>query len=431
MAQITIPAGGSEHSLNVPEGNLLCCYVLPMVPAIPSDRLSGVIRDAFESPIGSAGLSNLLDSHKTVAVIVDDWARPNVTRHMVAPIVLDLLNECGIQDRHITLLMARGLALCPEVEVIDTAFGQGILGRDVRTAISGYHPSQLAFLGYSALGTPVWVDRTIVDVDVVIGIGTIAPTPWGGWSGGAKIITPGVSGAETIRQNHSLMMKTMPGSLDNPGLRDREEIARIAGLDLLINVLVNLDGEITHLAVGETVAVHRHLVDTYRRYYQLQVPELVDIIIATLDRFKGYPQSAWYIAADACLPAAELIADPEATVILVGACLDGVGGGAREYMRTAYTLEDLAYLLPQCGVFGSSSLMFGTHFAFQRERYNILAVVDGMSKAACADIGIGWAANVQDAFDAALLRHGSEAKVAVIAGLGNISLPFVSERRQG
>jgi hypothetical protein len=100
-------------------------------------------------------------------------------------------------------------------------------------------------------------------------------------------------------------------------------------------------------------------------------------------------------------------------------------------MRTAYTLEDLAHLLPQCGVFGSSSLMFGTHFAFQRERYNILAVVDGMSQAACADIGIGWADNVQDALDKALPKHGNEAKVAVVAGLGNISLPVIPERQQG
>jgi nickel-dependent lactate racemase len=342
-----------------------------------------------------------------------------------------MLKEHGVQDGCITVLMARGLALCPEVEIIDAAFGQSILDRNVRVAISGYHPSQLSFLGYSSLGTPIWVDRVVVEADVVIGIGTIVPTPWGGWSGGAKIITPGVSGAETIRQNHSVMMKTVPGALDNPGLRDREEIAPIAGLDFLINVLVNLHGEITDLGAGETVAVHRRLVDTYRCYYQMEVPERADIIITTLDRFKGYPQSAWYITADGCLPAVELIADPGATVITVGSCPQGIGGGAREYMRTVYKLEDLAFLLPQCGVFGSSSLMFGTHFAFQRERYNILAVVDGMSKAACADIGIGWADNVQDAFDEALSWHGSEAKVAVIAGLGNISLPVIPDRQQG
>jgi nickel-dependent lactate racemase len=431
VAEIKIPAGRKEHHLTIPDGNLVCYFVPPRVPAIPASQLPGMVRDALEKPIGTPGLPNLLDNSQTVTVIVDDWARPNGTRHAIAPIVLDVLNEYGIQDRHITVVMARGLALCPEVEVIDAAFGQDILRRNVRTAISGYHPSQLAFLGYSSLGTPIWVDRTVVEADVVIGIGTIAPTPWGGWSGGAKIFAPGVAGAETIRQNHSVMMKTRPGSLDNPGLRDREEIARIAGLDLLINVLVNLDGEITELAAGETVAVHRHLVDIYRRYYQVEVPDKVDLIVTTLDRFKGYPQSAWYITADGCLPAVELMADPGATVIAVGSCPQGVGGGAREYMRTVYTLEDLAHLLPQCGVFGSSSLMFGTHFAFQRERYNILAVVDGMSQAACADIGIGWADNVQDALDEALPRHGSEAKVAVVAGLGNISLPVVPERQQG
>jgi nickel-dependent lactate racemase len=423
VAEIVFPAGGQEHRFVIPNQNLLAFHIAPHVPAIPADQLPDIIRHALDTPIQTLGLPDLLDGAQQVTLIVDDWARPKASRHLVAPSVLDVLNEYGVEDEKITVVMARGLALCPEVEIIDAAFGQGILGRNVRTSISSYFPSQLAFLGYSSLGTPIWVDRTLTEADVVIGIGTIVPTPWGGWSGGAKIVAPGVAGAETIRQNHSLMMKTLPGSLDNPGLRDREEIAHIAGLDLLINMLVNLDGEITDLAAGETVATHRHLVSTYRRHYQVQVPDKADVIITTLDRFKGYPQSAWYITADGCLPAMELIADPGATVIAVGSCPQGVGGGAREYMRAAYTLEDLAFLLPQCGVFGSSSLMFGTHFAFQRERYHILAVVDGMSEAACTDIGIGWAANVQDALDEALSRHGDEAKVAVIAGLGNILLP--------
>jgi nickel-dependent lactate racemase len=431
VVDIRIPAGGREHNFTIPDKNLLSWHIPPQVPPIPADRLPGVIRNALEKPIQATGLPDLLDGAQAVTLIVDDWARPNVTRHAVAPIVLDLLNEYGIEDDQITVVMARGLALCPEIEIIQAAFGQAILGRNVRTVISGYHPSQLAFLGYSSLGTPIWVDQTVVGADLVIGIGTIVPTSWGGWSGGAKIIAPGVAGAETIRQNHSLMMKIVPGSLNNPGLRDREEIARIAGLDLLVNVLVNVDGEITELAAGETVATHRHLVDVYRRHYQVEVSGKPDVIITTLDRFKGYPQSAWYITADGCLPAVELIADPGATVIVVGSCPQGVGGGAREYMRTAYTLEDLAFLLPQCGVFGSSSLMFGTHFAFQRERYNIKAVVEGMSEAACADIGIGWAASVQDALDEGLSRHGGEARVAVIAALGNILLPVIPKRRQG
>lgn len=423
MTRVVIFAGGREHNIKIPDGNLLACHTPPRVSAIPADRLPQVIRESLEEPIGSRGLADLVGDGRTVAVIVDDWARPSCTRHAVAPVVLDLLNECGIPDERITVVMARGLALCPEVETIAAAFGQGILGRKVRPAISGYHPSQLTFLGYTSLGTPIWIDRTVVEADVLIGIGTVSPTPWGGWSGGSKIIAPGVAGAETIRQNHSIMMKIVPGSLDNPGLRDREEIAQIVGLDLLVNVLVNLDGEVVELAAGETVATHRHLVNRYRDHYQVEVPAKADVVVTTLDRFRGYPQSSWYATVDNCLPAVELVAEPGATVIAVGSCPQGVGGGAREYMRTTYSLEDLAYLLPQCGVFGSSALMFATHFAFQRDRYHIAAVVDGISQAACADIGIGWAGSVQDALDEALSRHGDGAGVAVIAGLGNILLP--------
>ncbi len=81
MAQVVIPAGGREHNIEIPDSNLLACHVPPHVSAILADRLPQVIRESLAEPIGSRGLGDLVGDGQTVAVIVDDWARPSCTRY--------------------------------------------------------------------------------------------------------------------------------------------------------------------------------------------------------------------------------------------------------------------------------------------------------------------------------------------------------------
>lgn len=430
MTEIVLDSETGRYDLHIPHDNLLIYHPLPRVPRIPAEAVEKSVRKGMEDPLGAAPLSMLAEGAKTATVIVDDWARPAVTRHSVAPIVLDLLNEVGLKDESITLVMARGVGLSPSVETIDSAFGPALLARKVRKKINSYHPSHLDFLGYSSLGTPIWIDEAVARADLVLGIGITFPSPWGGWSGGAKIVVPGVAGAETIRQNHSLMMMGVMGSTDSEGLLDREEIARIAGLDLLVNLVVNLDGEIVALAAGEAGQTHRHVIQAYQRHYMLELPEKPDIILTTLDRFKGYPMLNLYPFVDGCLPAVELIADPGATVIVAGHCPQGVGPGMGEYMGTAYTAEDLAYLVPQAGTLAFAAVMVGARFARYRRKYSLVAAVDELSEAECQRIGMKKAATLQQALDQALERHGPQAKVAILPGLGNITLPSLASGAQ-
>jgi len=377
-------------------------------------------------PLGALPLLKSVEGAKTAAVIVDDWARPVVTRHTVAPIVLNFLNEHGLGDDDITLVMARGVGLSPSMETIDSAFGPALQGRAVRKKINSYHPSHLDFLGYSSLRTPIWIDAAVAKADLVVGIGVTFPSPWGGWSGGAKIVVPGVAGAETIRQNHSLMMMGEMGSTDGEGLLDREEVARIAGLDLLINLVVNLEGQPVELAIGEVSQTHRHITQCYRRHYACELIHKPDIIVTTLDRFKGYPMTNLYPFVDGCLPAVELVADPGATVIVAGRCPQGVGPGMSEYMQTTYTPEDLAYLTPQAGSLAFAAVMLGARFARYREKYHLVAAIDELSEAECLRIGMKKAPSLQAALDQALEDHGPQAKVAILPGLGNITLPTLA-----
>jgi nickel-dependent lactate racemase len=426
MAEIVLRSAAGEYQLQIQDDRLLLHHPLPEVAPIPSGRVEAAIRQAVERPIAAAPLSQLARNAHTAAVIVDDWARPGVTRHTVAPIILDVLNECGVDDEQITVVMARGVGLAPRVETVHSAFGPALMGRKVRKEINSYHPSRLAFFGYSSRGTPIWIDDAVASVDLIIGIGITFPSPWGGWSGGAKILVPGAAGAETIRQNHSLMVNVAMGSTDSEGLLDREEIADIVGLDLLINLVVNLDGEMVELAAGEVGQTHRHIIEAYRRHYLVELSQKPDIIVTTLDRFHGYPMISLYPFVDGCLPGAELVAGPGATLIVAGRCPQGIGAGMAEYMRTTYTAEDLAYLKPQAGTLAFAAIMLAAHFSRCREQYSLVAVVDDLAESECREIGMEKAATLQDAVDQALEARGGQAMVAILPGLGNITLPTLA-----
>jgi nickel-dependent lactate racemase len=168
---------------------------------------------------------------------------------------------------------------------------------------------------------------------------------------------------------------------------------------------------------------HRQITQAFRQHYTVELTHKPDIILTTLDRFKGYPMINLYPFVDGCLPAVELIADSGTTVIVAGHCPEGVGPGMGEYMQMTYTPEDLAYLIPQAGTLAFAAVMLAARFARYRGKYSLVAVVDELSEAECQRIGTKKASTLQAALDEALEVHGPQAKVAVLPGLGNIILP--------
>ena len=141
--KIALNTASGNYQLCIPRDNLLIYHSLPKIMPVPTQDIEAIIRRGMAHPLGAAPLPKLLEGAKTAAVIVDDWARPVVTRHTVAPIVLNLLNEHGLGNDDITLVMARGVGLSPSVETIDSAFGPALQARAVRKKINSYQPSCL------------------------------------------------------------------------------------------------------------------------------------------------------------------------------------------------------------------------------------------------------------------------------------------------
>jgi hypothetical protein len=424
LKTLTLQSLGRTYLLDVPERNLLLFHA-PQAPAL-SDP-DGAIARVLSEPLGSPPLVEAARGARTATVIVDDWGRSDATRRLVAPAVLDALNRAGITDEQITVVIARGLGLAPSMDLIDETFGPELVRRPVRRRISAAHRSGQRFLGFSTYGSPVWIDRAVTDADLVVGIGSAFPSPWGGWSGGAKIIVPGVAAAETIRHNHQMMMRVQPGTWDHPGLADREEIAARAGLGFLVNLVLTPGGEIASVGAGEFRQTHRRMGDEFLRLYRVPLKAKPDVVVTTVDWWQGpqAPMNSLYGFVDQSLPCLERIADAGATILLVGHAPGGIWAGMREYMRTAYTLEDLAGQRDQAGSLAFVAVTLGIQFKMHQARFRVIAAVDGLDAATLTDMGFEVAPSAGEGLRLALSRYGPDARVAVLPALGCPNWPVL------
>jgi len=423
--KIILESLGRKYSIEVSENRLLI-YHAPYASALtdPKSRIEKKLTD----PVGSPSLLEAAKGAKNAAVIVDDWGRSDATRRQAAPVVLDYLNRAGIPDEKITVVIARGLGLAPSVELIEETFGPELINRPVKRKISGLGPSEHKFIGFTHYGTPAWIDRSVADADFIVGIGSVFPSPWGGWSGGAKIITPGVSSSDTIRHNHSMMIHVRQGTWDHPGLLDREEVALMCGLNFLVNLVLTPEGEIASVEAGEFRKTHRSLGKTFIDLYSVELSSKPDIVVTTVDWWKGpqAPMDSLYGFVDQSLPSLARIADPGATIICVGNAPGGIWAGMREYMRTVYTLEDLASLRFKGGTLGFVPVMQGIQFKLFQEKYRMITAVDGIGDETLTDMGFETASSADEALEMALSRYGPEAKIAILPALGCPNWPEVN-----
>ena len=148
------------------------------------------------------------------------------------------MNAAGVSDEHITVLHAAGMH--------GHAGAREKLGRSWlhRVRYVEHHPHKtedLAYLGTTRMGTPVWVNRLVAEADYVLGVGGCAPSLFG-WHGGAGIILPGASGRDTIRHNHTYILMDRPISGWGPGNPQREDVqdaGDLAGFNMKIDFTAN------------------------------------------------------------------------------------------------------------------------------------------------------------------------------------------------
>ena len=245
------------------------------------------IRAAFDNPIGTPRIAELAKGKKDVVILFDDLTRPTKTAELV-PYVLEELKEGGIRDENIRFISALGahgvMRLMDYVQK---------LGLDVvqKYPVYNHNPYEnCTYLGRTAHGIEVSVNSEFMACDLKIALGGLVPHPTAGFGGGGKMVLPGVCSIDTILANHgglgemsedkNMKLNAWGNVEDNLMRQDIEEIARMAGLDVSVNAVMNLSRDTVGVFVGDLVAAHRAGVKVARKHYATPVPEVAEVVVA-------------------------------------------------------------------------------------------------------------------------------------------------------
>jgi nickel-dependent lactate racemase len=263
-------------------------------------------------------------------IICDDQTRPTPASQLL-PGIIDQLNSSGIADSRINVVIGRGTHRRPTDEEVKLKVGGEVIDR---VDVAVHEPDEkraLKYIGVSSKGTPIWINRTVAEADLKIGVGNIAPHYFAGYGGGGKIVLPGVSGRETIVKNHVMIRdhNTIQGKLEeNIIYTDMREVARKAGLDMKVDVILTMANEIAGISAGEVGFEHKKGIEMFNTIYGFRPPRQADITITC-----GYPLETNLIQSNKAVMSADLVTKKGGIILLVSACYDGAGHGFYETLR--------------------------------------------------------------------------------------------------
>ena len=278
------------------------------------------------SPTGAPALRDLARGRKTACILICDITRPVPNPVILRP-TLKVLEESGIARKDVLILVATGLHRpSTEAERIEM-LGAEIAGE---YRVEDHHGTRLdehTFLGTTDRGVPAWIDSRYLEADLKITTGLIEPHLMAGYSGGRKLICPGIAALETVKVWHGPRFLEHPnadcGILDgNPVHEENTRIARLAGCDFIVNVTMDKDRKVTSVVAGDMEAAFLEGVAFVEKVVKAPVAEAVDVVVTSS---AGYPLDTTFYQAvkglTGCLP----IVKQGGTIILAASLSEGMG----------------------------------------------------------------------------------------------------------
>jgi nickel-dependent lactate racemase len=340
--QVQFAYGKSGLTLNLPEEFDYTVLEARSASALPD--LARAIEDALDNPTAGPPLVELAKGKKTAAISVCDITRPAPNR-IVLPPLLKRLEQAGIARENVIVMIATGLHRAATDAEIREILGPGVAG----TVRVGNHNArnrdEHRSLGDTASGTPVWIDERFIAADLHITLGFIEPHLMLGFSGGRKLIAPGLAAQETIKVLHSPKFmrdaRAVEGSVaDNPLHRELLEISRMARHDFIVDVALTRDRKIAGVFAGAAERAHAEGMKFVSRVMLEELPEPVDAVITSC---AGYPLDLTFYQAIKGITAAQHIVKPGGRILLIAECSEGPG--AHEFCQLLKrTASDQEYL---------------------------------------------------------------------------------------
>jgi nickel-dependent lactate racemase len=342
--------------------------------------------------------------------------------------VLDKLNEAGIGDRDIKVFIALGTHRPMSDSEVTEKVGEEVLRRVSVTNHYWKQKDMLMSMGKTPSGVPLSVNKTFLEADTRIGIGHVVPHCQAGWTGGAKIVQPGICGAETTDYTHWLSarfdVRELIGVPDNPVRLEIENVVRSIGLDFILNFVLNKKREIVKAVAGDFVKAHRRGVEQAKKLYLTNIPAKADIVVSDSHPF-CYGIDMW----QACkaIIASYLAVKEGGTIILLAPLPEGVSSEHPELTQFGHRPYEDVKKLVETGEMkdlnaASSSAQVGQILA---DKVRIVLFSESLSKQETEGLGFEYTGNPQKAVDDALERYGMSSKIVFLRN-GCEVLPTVS-----
>lgn len=407
---VHLPYGADSLTFDLPAANLLGVYAPnPVTPLLDVDAAT---QHALQSPIGLPPLGELARGARHVLLVVDDNTRPTPTERIL-PHLLNGLNAAGVPDSAIRLLIALGTHRAMTPEEMRIKYGAEVMARVEVRNHDAFDPHIMVDLGITPGGVHVAVNREVVASDLVIGVGSIVPHHIPGFSGGAKIIQPGVCGERTTGEVHLLSVRhphSLLGVVENQVRHEMEAIAERAGLRAILNTVLDAEGRVVGLFFGEPRAAFRQGVALSRKVYGVALPALADIVIAS-----SHPCDIEFWQAHKTLYAAGLCARPGGTIIVVTPCPEGLSVTHPEMVEFAGgSCREIEEKIARGEIADLTAAALALAWASTRQRTTVALVSGGIADSDARAVGFRPFATVQAALGEALARHGSQASISVL-----------------
>jgi nickel-dependent lactate racemase len=411
--QVHLEYGRDGLSVDLPADRVV--RTLAYKDAEPLDDPASALLASLQQPISSPPLETLAQGRHDACIVICDITRP-VPNRLILTELLAMLHRSGIPAERVLILVATGLHRPSKADEIVEMVGPEI-ARQYR--IEDHHGQVLeehTHLGDSPRGVPIWIDSRYLQADLKITVGLIEPHLMAGFSGGRKLICPGIAALETVKVWHGPDFLEHPkadcGILDgNPVHEENTWIARRAGCDFIVNVVMDDQRRPLKFVAGDMEAAFLAGVDFVRNVVTDTVETPVDVVVTS---GAGYPLDTTFYQSIKGLTGALPIVKEGGTIVLAASMSEGIGSPEFEQLFEEHdSLDSFVERILGRDYFKLDQWQL-EELAKVRRKARVKVITDGLTSETVNRLFVESAPSVEEAVADSLVEYGPEATLAVI-----------------
>src|ERR1700722_15807553 len=411
--RIALDYGKTGLEVEIPDANLV--GPLGLRPVEPLTNPEKALADALAKPIGPPPLAELARGKKSACVVICDITRPVPNAFLLGQI-LPTLEKSGIPRDKILILIATGLHRPNLGDELVELVGPEV-ARSYRVENhDGRNLAEHTFLGDSPRGVPAWIDSRYIQADLKITTGFIEPHLMAGYSGGRKLVCPGIAALETVKSWHGPDFLEHPNAFcgileGNPVHEENTRIAQMAGCDFIVNVSLDKRRRVPSLVAGDMESAFMKGVEFVESVVRAPIPEPCEVVVTTS---AGYPLDTTFYQSIKGLSGVLPIVKQGGTVIMAASLTEGIG--SPEFKSLFEENANVEVFMQR--ILGKDYFVLDQwqleKMAHVARKARLCYVTKGLSPEILSKLYVDSAPSVEQAVAEAIAVYGPNTRVAVV-----------------